>query len=391
MLKNNNKPMRHIRSIYIHIPFCGKLCPFCGFAVRKDRKQFHQTYLDALSLEFQKQTEQYCESLAPLESIYIGGGTPSRLSVEELRRLMLLIKKNFKWNDTIEIAIELNPEDVNRNYLKCLEEIGVTRLSLGGQSFNSDILKTLGRSHTPQHFWEAIKLIRNSGIDNFNLDLMFGVPGQTLPMYREDIKEVINVCPTHVSLYSLEVIERTAFIKQKNILAWVGQENYHELCENMYLWGVEALEDSGLYQYEVSNFASKGNRGKSNLCVWDGEPYLGFGAGAHSYISPYRWANVRSATKYVRQIQNGVWPIDFEERLSPSQQANEVLMLKLRQPAGINISEWENDFGVSWSQEKKHYAELLCENGYTQWKSNILSLTKQGFLIADAITAKLMC
>jgi len=382
-------------SIYIHVPFCRKICPFCSFAVIRDGSDLHEKYVLGIVDEIDKRLE-FLKDLESkgnkpretfLETLYIGGGTPSRLSKKNVSLLIKKIRDDFPWSDNIEISFEMNPEDVNEGYLDDLYEIGINRVSLGGQSFQASVLKKLGRLHSNNDLREAIKIIKNSGIKNWNLDLIFGVPNQSISKFKDDIEEALFYEPPHISLYGLEIHEKTKFGNDQKIIEW-GLNNQEQFRE-MYLWVINRLKKLDLFQYEVSNFSRKGMESRNNLLVWSGHEYLGFGVGAHSFYNNLRWSNKLSIKTYLNDLNKKRWPVGFEEKLSHKQLATEFLMLSLRQSNGFNVKVWENYFGLKLQQRELDFVNKLCDSELAFWNGGNLCLTPKGFLLVDSITLEL--
>jgi len=388
-----------IPAVYLHIPFCRTICPFCSFTVRRDRAKMHEKYIRGMVGEIdrraemlkdmeRKENEEKLSGQILLKSIYIGGGTPSCLTIPEVSVLLTKVRENFPWSDQIEIAFEMNPDDVNPEYLSGLADIGVNRLSLGGQSFQTSTLHKLGRCHTVADLRNAIAVITNSSFDNWNLDLMFGIPEQSIVMFKNDVEEALRYEPSHISLYGLEIHERTPFGNNPQIRNW--EPEHLEQFEEMYLWATDNLEKAGLFQYEISNFSKKTNEGRQNLLVWSGQEYLGFGVGAHSYHRQTRWGNVRSIKTYLQHLGQNTWPTEFIEQLSAKQLAVEFLMLGLRQCEGINIKEWQTRYGLHLQNQQLNFVQELCDDGRAFWEGQHLCLTPKGMLLADRITVQLM-
>jgi oxygen-independent coproporphyrinogen-3 oxidase len=397
--QKNQKIYSPVPAVYLHIPFCRHICPFCSFAVRRDRVELHEKYilgmLDEIARRaaWMKEKKQINRDLKLsgdkfLESIYFGGGTPSSLTIPEVELLLSQVRICFPCSDQVEISFEMNPEDVNPEYLSGLAEIGVNRLSLGGQSFQTLTLKNLGRIHSGLELRKAVKAIANSAIENWNLDLMFGIPEQSIAMFKNDVEEALSYNPSHISLYGLEIHEKTPFGKNKQIRKW--DTEHQQQFEEMYLWANARLIQARLFQYEVSNFSLKTKEGRNNLLVWSGNEYLGFGVGAHSYLSQTRWGNKRSLNTYLKDLEHNSWPVDFEEQLQVNEQASESLMLALRQPKGVNIEQWQKRFGLQWKKQQLDLVEELCTAGRAFRKGQHLCLTAKGMLLADRITVELM-
>ena len=397
--QKNQKRYSPVPAVYLHIPFCRHICPFCSFAVRRDRVELHEKYilgmLDEIARRaaWMKEKKQINRDLKLsgdkfLESIYFGGGTPSSLTIPEVELLLTQVRNCFPCSDQVEISFEMNPEDVNPEYLSGLAEIGVNRLSLGGQSFQTLTLKNLGRIHSGLELRKAVKAIANSAIENWNLDLMFGIPEQSIAMFKNDVEEALSYNPSHISLYGLEIHDKTPFGKNKQIRKW--DTEHQQQFEEMYLWANARLIQARLFQYEVSNFSLKNKEGRNNLLIWSGNEYLGFGVGAHSYLNQTRWGNKRSLNTYLKDLEHNSWPVDFEEQLQVNEQAAESLMLALRQPKGVNIEQWQKRFGLQWKKQQIDLVDKLCAAGRAFRKGQHLCLTAKGMLFADRITVDLM-
>ena len=378
-----------LRTLYVHIPFCRHLCPFCAFAVRRDNARRHADYLNLLEQEAQLRRPFLENHLAPLDSIYFGGGTPSSLRPEEVQDLLDRLQAVFPFAAEAEVAFELNPEDVTPDYLRALRAAGVTRVSLGGQSFQPAVLQRLGRHHTPEQLHQALQDVRAAGFRSWNLDVMFGIPEQSLADFEADLAAVSLHEPPHLSLYGLEVHEGTPYGASPVITAW--HQEQEELAATLYLTAVEHLTRLGWEQYEVSNFARPGHQGRQNLRVWDGEFYLGLGLGAHSFFQGVRWGNVKALHPYQQRLQASSFPEAFQEVLQPNEQANEWLMLALRRPQGLNLEAWAQSVSA-----QEHLARLQptlqhwVTSGWASWDPPLLALTPEGLLRADALTAELM-
>ncbi len=388
LMTSKFETVHSLLALYIHIPFCRRICPFCAFAVRKDRAALRKDYLHFLNLEMERRASQFEKESGELQSIYIGGGTPSSLSLEEVGFLLKGVRCHFHCSADTEISFEVNPEDATPAYIQGLTELGIRRISLGIQSFQRISLEILKRNHSVQDSLLAVAALQESGVSNFNLDLMFGIPEQSMPEFQNDLMTFLKHNPNHLSLYALDIEPRTPFAKEKKVVEWVAQ--HEDLTRAMYLRAVKILSAHGLAQYEVSNFARPGYESRSNLMVWSGKAYLGLGMGAHSYFEGRRWSNHRSLKKYQSALEDKQWPVAFEEELSQVQRANEGLMLSLRQVAGFSVPEWEKTFGMAWPRKNVEEVEKICEQGFARWDPPHLALLPEGMLLADEITARLM-
>ena len=375
-----------ISALYVHIPFCHRICPFCSFAVRKNRPSAHREYLEAVLLETRRRAQGI--TISDLESLYIGGGTPSVLSSTEIIFLMQGIRQSWPLSKDCQISLECNPDDVQSNYLGTLLSSGVNRLSIGVQSFQQEFLKNLGRNHTVEHLRMNLIALKDVGWTNFNVDLMFGLPNQTLEQFQFDVKKALEWDPTHLSFYALELAEQTPYGKSERLRkSW---QDSQEITTDMYLWATEYLVNNGWEHYEVSNFAKPNYQGRMNQMVWNGSGYLGVGVGAHSYDGKSRWGNLRPLHRYLELLKENYWPTAFTETLTQTEKANEFLMLQLRQTKGLSLKKWEGDFAPkNWMDN--HFALLRAwqKEGLLNWIGNRIVLTKKGLLVADALTAKL--
>ncbi len=375
-----------ISALYVHIPFCHRICPFCSFAVRKNRPSFHREYLEAVLLETRRRI--HGNTINDLESLYIGGGTPSVLSSTEIIFLMQGIRQSWPLSKQCQISLECNPEDIQPNYLGTLLHSGVNRLSIGVQSFQEEFLKSLGRNHTVEHLRQNLIALRDVGWTNVNVDLMFGLPNQTFTQFQFDVNKALEWEPTHLSFYALELVEHTPYGKSERIRkSW---QEAQEITTDMFLWASNYLEDNGWEHYEVSNFAKPRYQGRMNQMVWNGSGYLGVGVGAHSYDGQSRWGNLRSLRQYVELLKKNCWPTSFSETLTHNQKANEFLMLQLRQTKGLSLKKWEENFAPkNWLGTHFDLLRVWQKEGLLNWMDNRIVLTKKGLLVADALTAEL--
>ena len=369
--------------LYIHIPFCQKICPFCSFAVRKNQQSKHADYLQLLTSEMELYQEKWGKIVKQTSSVYIGGGTPSSLELKHVEQLLKNIELLFPLSSHVEITFEINPEDLTATYIKRLIELGINRFSLGIQSVCDDVLKTLERCHSAKQALYSLEILASTA-PNYNVDLMFGIPNQTYKQWISDLKVIETFCPPHISLYGLNIEPHTAFDKRNDYKKWIYK--HEELWEKMYHEATLFLHNLSIENYEVSNFAKKGFESRANLLVWGRNPYLGLGLGAHSFFNNRRQANTRSLHTYQKNLRQGKYPIDFEEKLSSTQNFNEQLTLGLRQRHGFDIAQTQQK---KWQECQLSKIENLCLKEYTKWQGSSLVLTTKGLLLADAITVEL--
>lgn len=319
-----------MKSAYIHIPFCKSICSYCDFCKMNYQKEWIEVYLDVLKEEIE---EKYADEY--LDTIYIGGGTPSCLSKEELNKLFDVIKI-FNLNEEYEFTFECNVNDITEELLNILKENQVNRLSIGVESFNNNNLKLIERKHTFDDALTKINLVKNYGFNNINVDLIYALPEETLSTVKKDINQLLKLDIPHISTYSL-IIEEHTKLKIKGI-----KEIDQDLDAKMYEYIVKKLTNNNYNHYEISNFAKKGYESRHNLTYWNNEYYYGFGLGAHGYVHGVRYENTRSFHDYL----NGNYILE-ENILSKQQIMENELMLGLRKTKGINLNEFFNKYDIN--------------------------------------------
>ena len=380
--------MARISALYCHIPFCRTICPFCAFAVHGNRAVLHRGYLDALKEEIARSAAEFQGSHQHIGSLYLGGGTPSTLSLSAVEDLLDWIARHFHLTPGIEIAFEVNPEDAAPEYLRGLRRAGVNRLSLGLQSLDDSTLSALKRNHNAQSSRSALEAMQEEGPENHNIDLMFGIPSAPEDAFQRDLEQVAAFSPPHISLYALDLEPGTLFARDSSVASWM--EAHGTAQDSNYLIASEYLIAQGYRHYEVSNFCLPGREGKQNLAVWGGRNYLGFGTGAHSCVDGHRWWNHRHLKAYLRCLGKGATPVAAREALTNRQMANEALMLSLRQQSGLDVTAWERRWNLCWGNRREAISAQLDREGKARWADQRLTLTPKGFLLADEATAQLM-
>ena len=364
--------------VYIHIPFCKSKCNYCAFNSKTSTDGERGAYVDALIDEIKNFAQIYT-----LTSIYFGGGTPTILTLNRLEKIFNAVTEKFNVESSAEITIEANPGTVDEKFLRGLKSIGFNRLSLGAQSFNDALLKILGRIHTSKVAVETIKTARKI-FDNVSVDLMYGLPRQTLADVKFDVELVTDLNVNHVSIYGLEVEENTKFFRLNEI----GKLNLPDenICGDMYDYITEELPKRGYNRYEVSNFAKSGFESRHNIGYWTGEKYFGFGAGAHSYNGKIRTSNIAAVDEYVKKIRAGRDVSTLEEVVTESAAMEEFCFLGLRMTCGIDAEIFyerfnKNIFDVYGSVIEKNVRQGLLEVG-----EKIL-LTKRGMKVGNVVFA----
>ena len=362
--------------LYIHIPFCEKKCHYCDFYSITDKK-YADAYIDALSKEIEKTDEE-------IFSVYIGGGSPSILTNSEITRIFDALKK-INLSKCEEISIEANPSQITPQKLECWLNLGIGRISVGAQSFNDKLLKHAGRIHTAKQAQDCINLAKKAGFQNISLDLMYGLPFETLSDLKADIEKAVSLSPTHISAYSLMLEENTPLIKLLNEKKLALPSD--ETVEEMYDAVNEILPKYGYKRYEVSNFAKAGYECKHNLIYWSDDEYIGVGASAASFIGGVRYKNDCSVEEYIQKINNNLKTAAIEER-TREDAIFEYIFLALRKVNGLNIEDFQNKFGMDFERVyEKELAELKNLNLLFK-QNNQIRLTEKGFKISNSVFEK---
>jgi len=360
-----------LRHLYVHIPFCPRICPYCSFYKEASDRNKTQAFLDALLVELDRRLDQI-SSCRP-ETIFFGGGTPSALSVKQLGFILSGLRQRLDLSNIREWTLEMNPATVSLEKAKMIRDFGVNRISMGVQSWNPKILETLGRVHTAKQAERSFEILREAGFKNVNLDFIFGVPGQSALEWEETLEKTIGLEPEHISAYCLTYEEDTDFFRRFSrgeLTQDIEQDAaFYELT-------MAILEHAGYCQYEISNYARPGLECLHNLGYWLGHNYLGLGPSAFSTVGSRRWKNTPDTSRYIDQIQAEIEPVVFEETLSGAVRQAEEIAFGLRTSIGVSESRI-----ASWPQE---LASLLSE-GYLEKTGNHVRLTAKGKMVADSV------
>lgn len=362
--------------IYIHIPFCKSRCIYCGFYSTTEHS-LSDRYIDSL-VEEMKARRDYLKG-EPIHTIYIGGGTPSQLSEDELSHLVFSLRENFEIADDVEFAIECNPDDVTTYFASLLSNLGINRVSMGAQTFDDERLKFIRRRHASNQVSEAVSNLRNAGIKNISIDLMYGFPNETMSEWLNDIDKALDLNVNHISAYGLMIEEGTtlAAMESKGEISPANEETYR----SMYYALLDKLESANFEHYEVSNFARHGYRSRHNSGYWHSMHYLGLGAAAHSYDGDSRQWNISDLRKYI----SGEW-LEEREELSPSDKYDDMVMLRLRTSEGIDIQEINQSYRDYFLQNVKRFVD----SGDIKRSDTQYRIARQSIYISDYITAELM-
>jgi oxygen-independent coproporphyrinogen-3 oxidase len=361
------------KHLYLHIPFCLQICPYCSFYKDIAGPGKADPLVDAVIRE----AELFGGHCAP-ETVFIGGGTPTALSVSQLDRLFVGLQNHLNLSRVAEFTIEMNPATVTARKADLLRAHGVNRVSMGVQSWDPELLKTLGRVHDAEQVRRSFAILRSAGYDNLNLDLIYGVPGQTLEQWEDSLRQTIALHPDHISAYCLTYEEDTEYFER--LQRGEFREN-SEQDAGFFERGVELLSAAGYNQYEISNYARPERACRHNLAYWEGADYLGLGPSAWSTVGGRRWQNVPDTAAYVRSIQAGVRPISTEELLPAETRESEKIAFGLRMNAGIDPARLAGNHDLVTG---------LREEGLLEDHGPRVRLTARGRLLADEIAAQLI-
>ena len=368
--------------IYIHIPFCDTKCGYCDFYSITDFSNKIRL-LEALKKEIAFYSD-LVDKHKTFDTLYIGGGTPSVLRIDEIEDIISVITRSFRFHPDSEFTMEINPGTVDRIKLKQIYDTGIHRLSIGVQSFDDSELKFLGRIHTSNQARKSITMARDTGFSNINLDLIYALPDQTISGWETSLQALRQYYPEHISAYNLVFEEGTPFYKMRDRGEIKTQPEDQEA--EFYNFTHEYLTELGYLHYEISNFArSEANISRHNYKYWQHVDYLAFGPSAHSFLQEKRWSNVRSVSKYISQIESGEMPVDQSENLDTKTLMFEYIFLQLRTYRGIDMQDFDTKFNVSFKQIYSRDIEQLLTNEYAAITNNHLHLTDKGMILCDEI------
>lgn len=366
--------------LYVHIPFCKRKCNYCDFCSVAAPEDKIDKYADALVEEIKSYSEN---EKIKVDSVFIGGGTPSYISCESFLKIANSIKETFELSSDTEYTVEVNPGTLTQEKIRAFKEAGVNRVSLGLQSIHEKETKKLGRIHNYQDFLRSFNMIKSGLTDNINIDLMYGIPYQTKESFEKTLSSVLELDPAHISCYGLIIEEGTPFFLQKDTLDLPSEDEEYE----MYMMADSILTSAGFSHYEISNYAKEGRRCRHNLKYWRDEEYIGVGLSAHSYYRGIRFSN----------------PVDFDEYFDPFREkyrireseklgkdSFEYAMLAMRLSDGFSLSEYEKLFGRSFIEGKERYIDLCVSRGLLKIENGFIKLTSSGFYLSNTILTELL-
>ncbi|MBT2698001.1 oxygen-independent coproporphyrinogen III oxidase [Bacillus sp. ISL-40] len=370
-----------IKSAYLHIPFCEHICHYCDFNKVFLKGQPVDDYLNTLDQEMKMTVNHF--PTGDLQTIFVGGGTPTSLNAQQLDRFCESINRNLPKSKQLEFTFEANPGDLTKEKLQILKDAGVNRLSLGVQTFNEELLKKIGRVHKAKDVYQTIDNAKSIGFENISIDLIFSLPSQTINDFKESLTEAYSLDISHYSAYSLIIEPKTVFynLLKKGKLPTPGEDVEAAMYELL----MEEMEKHGFNQYEISNFSKPGFESRHNLTYWNNESYYGFGAGAHSYLNGIRRSNTGPLKRYMDQINNGILPVIEEHQTTKVEQMEEEMFLGLRKTAGVSVRHFIEKFAVDPLQLfEKEIAELTAKQWLEVGKDHIF-LTKKGRLLGNEV------
>lgn len=369
--------------IYIHIPFCLSKCHYCDFcslpAAKTDK-------IDAYAVALLNEIATFAnnrDKKQTVDTVYFGGGTPTLLSVENLSDILSCVKENFELLTDVEITIEANPKTADRQKLSDIRSLGVNRLSIGMQSVHDGELKALGRIHTYRDFEQFYYDSRKAGFDNVSVDLMYGIPMQSMDSFDVSLRRLCELSPEHISSYCLKIEENTRFYQKKDTLALPDEDTVCDMYEHM----SNILSDAGYNKYEISNFSREGKESRHNLKYWKYDDYTGFGSGAHSYVDGVRYSNSRDIDAYIATL--GLGAREDREYISKNTAKNEYVMLRMRLARGIDASEYRLRFSGDFMEDFGNNFKKFSPEFVTVSEKDC-RFTDRGMLVSNYILSEIL-
>lgn len=367
--------------IYVHIPFCLRKCSYCAFISQAGHEELQDSYVTALCREIAGRGG--LPASVPVDTVFFGGGTPTVLSPESLGHILCTIRRSFEVLPEAEVSLEANPGTVTAEGLAVLRQAGFNRISIGVQSFDNDVLRRIGRVHNSRDAFEAVAMARSAGFKNISLDLMYGLPGQSIASWKESLEEAVLIGVSHISAYGLKVEPGTPLAADvESGQAMLPEESDEEA---MYDWLVDFLPRKSLQRYEISNFAKTGAESRHNLRYWRYRPYLGFGVAAHSFFGGERRSNSENLDDYLRKMSQGESPVDFSERPDMLTQMAEFMFLGLRTTAGVEAANFADRFDTKYDAVYGGVTEKLLRQGLLTYDGNAVRLTERGMKLGNQV------
>ncbi len=370
--------------LYIHIPFCSSKCNYCDFNSYTGKLNLAEEYFTSMKKEIELYTNEMKYNI--VSTVFIGGGTPSCVDYKYIVDVLTACRANYRISDDCEISIEANPGTLNIDKLTAYKHIGINRISIGLQAYQNNLLKYLGRQHSPEDFITSIELAKKAGFSNINVDVIFGIPGQTMENWKETLKVLVDLGITHISAYSLKVEEGTKFGNMLENGELIQMKD--ELDRDMYHYAIDYLKQNGFNQYELSNFAKEGYECNHNLTYWKCIDYLGLGAGAHSLLEDIRFSNEVTIEEYIKGLKKGEKPVEVRYTIDLYDKMSEYMFLGLRLTRGVFNSEFQDLFNQDMFVKYADSFEELQKNKLIEISGENVRLTRFGMDLANQVFVK---
>ncbi len=368
-------------SIYIHIPFCKSKCSYCDFNSYAGMEELIPAYFNALKRDLAQYEDDFDKYI--IKTVFFGGGTPSIVDADLIYDYLMNLRSSFEFDNEAEISIECNPGTLQRQSLSIYKEAGINRISLGLQCWQNELLKKLGRIHTAEDFERTLTNVKNAGFTNFNADLIFGIPGQTMEEWKETLEKVVSLEVPHLSCYSLSIEEGTQFGEMHKRGELPEQDD--EIDRDMYHYTVNMLRDKGYKHYEISNFAKPRFECRHNLVYWRCGRYIGLGAGAHSYFNYSRYNNKEGIKEYIETLDAGSSPAENFEAIDIGEQRAEYMIVGLRTEEGIDMKDFKDRFGTDVMTVYGTEINKLIERGLLVIGNTKIYLSETGLDLANQV------
>ncbi|MBC1736526.1 radical SAM family heme chaperone HemW [Listeria seeligeri] len=377
----NEENARNTSAVYIHIPFCEHICYYCDFNKVFLEGQPVDEYVDLLIREMQITAMN--KQMEPIDTVFVGGGTPTTLNEAQIAKLCTAIQGIFPMKEEVEFSFEANPGDLSVAKVQTMKDYGVNRISMGVQSFNNDLLKKIGRIHTVKDVYQSVENMRTVGFENVSIDLIFSLPGQTEADFQDTLNQALALDLPHYSAYSLIIEPKTIFynLMQKGKLFLPGQDAE----ANMYDLLLVEMEKYGRKQYEISNFAKEGFESKHNITYWSNEHYYGFGAGAHGYIGNTRYSNFGPIKKYMEPLQENKLPVFQQKELTLKEKMEEEMFLGLRKVSGVSKAGFQRKFGQDLDATFQNAIQKTMAKGWLENNEENVALTRNGRFLGNNV------
>ncbi|MBC1479158.1 radical SAM family heme chaperone HemW [Listeria seeligeri] len=377
----NEENARNTSAVYIHIPFCEHICYYCDFNKVFLEGQPVDEYVDLLIKEMQITAAN--KQMEPIDTVFVGGGTPTTLNEAQIAKLCTAIQEIFPMKEEVEFSFEANPGDLSVAKVQTMKDYGVNRISMGVQSFNNDLLKKIGRIHTVKDVYQSVENMRTVGFENVSIDLIFSLPGQTEADFQDTLNQALALDLPHYSAYSLIIEPKTIFynLMQKGKLFLPGQDAE----ANMYDLLLVEMEKYGRKQYEISNFAKEGFESKHNITYWSNEHYYGFGAGAHGYIGNTRYSNFGPIKKYMEPLQENKLPVFQQKELTLKEKMEEEMFLGLRKVSGVSKAGFQRKFGQDLDATFQNAIQKTMAKGWLENNEENVALTRNGRFLGNNV------